>query len=809
MYEGGWGKQLSYIVACSFDEVVDVTRRYTKKWDAVLTRRSLPEAAMSSLIDAADASQRSTVRSLPVGRTQFLARRREIEERHLAGNIAFDDGMRKEEEALGRISGSMAWRVARGEVGVEPGAPSATATAQDVPIRPHLLSGVPSSLPRHASPAANAGATSCGWELLSHECAEANRGGGLLSGPHTAPPVRGLFSSWGRQLIAASPGGQFWWRQLVAPAPATSAQWKPIAIFEADGSTEKSWPPPGHTVVGLTADPIANKFYVATHSALAPGTESVALAAASAPHLRGAITARESPAALVAPVVRLWLVQPSSVAGQRSRWMSAELAPLPARELAPLASLPSLPGGLPMCVANGHLFIVLDGHLVVSQSLVRDSHIGVPIFDSSRSVWTPLCPAPGISALAANKLSMIIGYREGVVATSSSRAQDSAIVLLVHIPPASVPSSVTGASSESSASAVHLRMASSPSGTAGAPAIDSGAVPLLGPCLLPIADLAANDPGGGVRPSHETCCTLRVDPISPSSVVAARSRHDWFAFVALGMVSETSYLRGIELSPLPAPPGADAEDAEPGNCESVENLLVPTRSLPTSEGLYELRHFCGPAWSGGLVATSGLCIAAGIASAASTGTNGLRWVSLCPASNVSSLAACVIGLAGAEKHAILALTNSGDLWGFDLPPTAVSCASDEAKRHLEGQVSIAAGTMIDHVIDVQAIAPAVSALEAGPAPRYVSGLQPPLGAPSGTRDLNTQALFARLFHQLTIGHGSTVPCNHMHCASNPSFASLSPTEAATRALQLVALGAPSETLLCLAGEIATSASLAD
>ena len=40
MYERGWGKQLSYVVAFAKDGVCDVTRRYTRKYHEVLTRRT-------------------------------------------------------------------------------------------------------------------------------------------------------------------------------------------------------------------------------------------------------------------------------------------------------------------------------------------------------------------------------------------------------------------------------------------------------------------------------------------------------------------------------------------------------------------------------------------------------------------------------------------------------------------------------------------------------------------------------------------------------------------------------------------------
>jgi peptide-N4-(N-acetyl-beta-glucosaminyl)asparagine amidase len=41
LYETGWGKKLNYVIALSVDEVVDVTRRYTKKYTEVKTRRNV------------------------------------------------------------------------------------------------------------------------------------------------------------------------------------------------------------------------------------------------------------------------------------------------------------------------------------------------------------------------------------------------------------------------------------------------------------------------------------------------------------------------------------------------------------------------------------------------------------------------------------------------------------------------------------------------------------------------------------------------------------------------------------------------
>ncbi|XP_028926850.1 peptide-N(4)-(N-acetyl-beta-glucosaminyl)asparagine amidase [Ornithorhynchus anatinus] len=112
LYEIGWGKKVSYIMAFSKDEVVDVTWRYSCNHKDVISRRTqIKEDYLRETINSLN-TQRQL--SLPQSRKQELLHRIIVELVEFISPKTPKPG-----ELGGRISGSVAWRVARGEMGLE------------------------------------------------------------------------------------------------------------------------------------------------------------------------------------------------------------------------------------------------------------------------------------------------------------------------------------------------------------------------------------------------------------------------------------------------------------------------------------------------------------------------------------------------------------------------------------------------------------------------------------------------------------------------------------------------------------------
>ncbi|XP_067282223.1 peptide-N(4)-(N-acetyl-beta-glucosaminyl)asparagine amidase isoform X1 [Pseudorasbora parva] len=110
LYEVGWGKKLSYILAFSKDQVVDVTWRYSCKHPEVLSRRT--QVQETWLLH--------TINKLNTTRQQSLdeERKKQLLQRLLVELVEFISPKTPASGELGgRVSGSLGWRAARGETG--------------------------------------------------------------------------------------------------------------------------------------------------------------------------------------------------------------------------------------------------------------------------------------------------------------------------------------------------------------------------------------------------------------------------------------------------------------------------------------------------------------------------------------------------------------------------------------------------------------------------------------------------------------------------------------------------------------------
>jgi len=113
LYEKGWGKKLSYILAYSNEEVQDVTWRYTENSNSVLKRRTLcsENELLSSILSLSQHKQSN----LSLSRCKYIAERRLKE----CIEMLFRTKCTDVENYGGRTSGSLTWRLARGEIQIE------------------------------------------------------------------------------------------------------------------------------------------------------------------------------------------------------------------------------------------------------------------------------------------------------------------------------------------------------------------------------------------------------------------------------------------------------------------------------------------------------------------------------------------------------------------------------------------------------------------------------------------------------------------------------------------------------------------
>ncbi|XP_055942127.1 peptide-N(4)-(N-acetyl-beta-glucosaminyl)asparagine amidase-like isoform X2 [Argiope bruennichi] len=109
MYEVGWNKKLKYVIAIGRYEIQDVTWRYTRNFEDVLKRRNVCREEF--LLHCILTLQEKLQKSLSPPQLKELKERRARELAEFLSPAQPDSG-----NYSGRTSGSLSWRLARGEI---------------------------------------------------------------------------------------------------------------------------------------------------------------------------------------------------------------------------------------------------------------------------------------------------------------------------------------------------------------------------------------------------------------------------------------------------------------------------------------------------------------------------------------------------------------------------------------------------------------------------------------------------------------------------------------------------------------------
>ncbi|KNA14976.1 hypothetical protein SOVF_102390, partial [Spinacia oleracea] len=113
LYEKGWNKKLNYVVAISKDGVYDVTKRYTRKWHEVLTRRNI--TTEQNLCVNLENLTKQCRKGLKPEEIFLLEERTKLEKEGIERDLHS-----KVDAAVslpGRLSGDEQWRISRSEYG--------------------------------------------------------------------------------------------------------------------------------------------------------------------------------------------------------------------------------------------------------------------------------------------------------------------------------------------------------------------------------------------------------------------------------------------------------------------------------------------------------------------------------------------------------------------------------------------------------------------------------------------------------------------------------------------------------------------
>ena len=194
VYEVGWGKKLTYVIAHSKDEVQDVTWRYSKNHEETKARRNLvrPKWLTALLLSLSSSRQAS----YPAPLKDKLSNRRIADCLEMLTPRKAGAG-----DQAGRKTGSLAWRLARGELGTQPAAghvfkPSIAEKEEGVMVVEYCVKD-------------NKYYRGTGRELAHISMEEKDGGEGFLRGAHTAENVaRKVEADWDKVYLARTEGSQ-------------------------------------------------------------------------------------------------------------------------------------------------------------------------------------------------------------------------------------------------------------------------------------------------------------------------------------------------------------------------------------------------------------------------------------------------------------------------------------------------------------------------------------------------------------------------------------------------------------------------